>query len=54
LSSGNHAAVARWRREQALRRTFERRPELLEHIDLPSQDDEFLGQLADDAQSEAG
>ncbi len=29
LLSGDHAAVARWRREQALRRTFERRPELL-------------------------
>lgn len=29
LLSGDHAAVARWRREQALRRTFERRPDLL-------------------------
>ncbi len=29
LLSGNHAAIARWRREQALRRTWERRPELL-------------------------
>ena len=29
LLSGHHAAVARWRREEALRRTFERRPDLL-------------------------
>lgn len=29
LRSGNHAAVARWRRDQALRRTWERRPDLL-------------------------
>ena len=29
LKSGNHAAVARWRREQALERTRERRPDLL-------------------------
>ena len=29
LLSGHHAAIARWRREQALRRTWERRPELL-------------------------
>lgn len=29
LASGNHAAVARWRREQAVRRTAQRRPELL-------------------------
>lgn len=30
LLSGDHAAVARWRREQALARTGERRPDLLE------------------------
>lgn len=29
LTSGNHAAIARWRREQALRRTALRRPDLL-------------------------
>ena len=42
LRSGNHAAVARWRREQALRRTFERRPDLLARTDLTPQDREFL------------
>jgi tRNA (guanine37-N1)-methyltransferase len=30
LLSGDHAAIARWRREQGLARTVERRPELLE------------------------
>ncbi len=30
LLSGDHAAIARWRREQALQRTRERRPDLLE------------------------
>lgn len=29
LTSGDHAAIARWRHEQALLRTWERRPELL-------------------------
>jgi tRNA (guanine37-N1)-methyltransferase len=29
LLSGDHAAIARWRREQSLRRTAERRPDLL-------------------------
>ena len=48
LTSGDHAAVARWRREKALRRTFQRRPELLEDADLSSQDDEFLERLKDD------
>lgn len=48
LRSGNHAAIARWRREQALRRTLERRPELLERADLTPLDREFLAQLAQD------
>ena len=42
LLSGNHAAIARWRREQALRRTFERRPELLEGADLSAEDRRYL------------
>ncbi|HXV92476.1 MAG TPA: tRNA (guanosine(37)-N1)-methyltransferase TrmD, partial [Pseudonocardia sp.] len=29
LRSGNHAAIARWRRDRALERTARRRPELL-------------------------
>ena len=32
LLSGNHALISRWRREQAVRRTHERRPELLESL----------------------
>ncbi len=32
LLSGDHAAIARWRRDEALRRTAERRPELLERL----------------------
>lgn len=34
LVSGNHRRIARWRREQSLRRTFERRPWLLERARL--------------------
>lgn len=52
LSSGNHAVVARWRREQSLRRTFERRPGLLEQAELTSQDQEFLARLADAGSAE--
>lgn len=51
LLSGNHAAITRWRREQALRRTFERRPDLLAQADLAQQDQEFLARLAADASS---
>ena len=45
LLSGHHAAIARWRREQALRRTRERRPELLERAELSPEDREFLRSL---------
>ena len=47
LRSGDHAAVARWRHEQALRRTFERRPDLLAQADLTARDREFLARLVD-------
>lgn len=48
LLSGDHAAVARWRREQALRRTLERRPDLLAEADLTPQDREFLERWRED------
>ena len=34
LLSGDHAAISRWRRSEAIRRTAERRPELLERASL--------------------
>jgi tRNA (guanine37-N1)-methyltransferase len=34
LLSGNHGEVARWRRKESLRRTFQRRPELLRQVKL--------------------
>ncbi len=34
LLSGNHAEITNWRREQSIIRTLERRPELLEKLDL--------------------
>ncbi len=45
LTSGDHARVARWRREQALRRTWERRPDLLRSAPLSDADRAFLAQL---------
>lgn len=33
LLSGHHGKIARWRRDQALRRTLERRPELIARLD---------------------
>jgi tRNA (guanine37-N1)-methyltransferase len=45
LLSGDHAAVARWRRQEALRRTLERRPELVDGAELTAQDRQFLSRL---------
>jgi tRNA (guanine37-N1)-methyltransferase len=45
LRSGDHGKVAQWRREQALLRTFERRPEMLENIELSDKDRAFLETL---------
>lgn len=48
LTSGNHGAVDRWRREQSLLRTLERRPELLEAAGLNKRDRAFLEQIRAD------
>ena len=42
LSSGNHAAIARWRRKQALGRTWQRRPDLVEESALSREDRQLL------------
>jgi len=44
LLSGHHAAIARWRSMQALGRTWERRPALLEGRALTAQEHELLAQ----------
>ncbi len=45
LVSGNHAAIARWRRREALRRTLERRPDLLANLELGRDDDALLDEV---------
>jgi len=45
LRSGHHAKINRWRRNQSLKRTQERRPDLLERFDLTDEDRGFLDQL---------
>jgi len=51
LTSGHHAEVDRWRRRQALKRTWERRPDLLETAPLSEQDRAYLAQLQAEAQN---
>ncbi len=45
LLSGNHAEIARWRRQQALERTWRRRPDLLGEAGLTEADRRFLEAL---------
>lgn len=45
LRSGDHAKIERWRREQSLLRTAERRPDLLETADLTDEDRLFLEEV---------
>ena len=45
LLSGDHAAVARWRRKSAIERTALMRPDLLEHSDLTPEESRFAKKL---------
>jgi tRNA (guanine37-N1)-methyltransferase len=45
LTSGNHARVDQWREEQTLKRTLERRPDLLEQIELTAEQKKIIHEL---------
>jgi F0F1-type ATP synthase membrane subunit c/vacuolar-type H+-ATPase subunit K len=52
LRSGNHAAIARWRRMQALGRTWLRRPELLDEAALSAADRRLLQEFRQGLQAD--
>ena len=54
LLEGDHEQVARWRRQEALRRTWQRRPDLLLRADLSEDDRYFLAILADETARQIG
>lgn len=54
LLSGNHAEIARWRRREQLRRTLQRRPELLETAPLTDRDRRLLDELCRELEAGAG
>jgi len=54
LLSGNHAEIARWRRQECLRRTLSRRPELLDAADLTEQDRRVVKELRAEARAHCG
>ena len=45
LLSGDHGKIEKWRREQALTRTFSRRPDILEKADLSEEDKKIIERL---------
>jgi tRNA (guanine37-N1)-methyltransferase len=45
LLSGNHAQIKSWRRQQAIRRTLEQRPELLNKAELSSEEERLVERL---------
>lgn len=48
LTSGDHAAIRRWRRKQSLGRTWLRRPDLLQGLELKADDQRFLLEFQED------
>jgi tRNA (guanine37-N1)-methyltransferase len=53
LLSGNHAAIARWRRKQALGRTWQRRPDLIDEKALSKEDRQLLEEFRREQQQAA-
>ncbi len=45
LLSGHHAEIDRWRRRQSLKRTLDRRPDLLRSAELSADDRKYLAEL---------
>ena len=48
LLSGNHKDIVRWRRKEALRRTLERRPDLIETTNLSGDDHTLLHEIKEE------
>lgn len=45
LLSGHHVNIRRWRMEQSLRKTWERRPDLLENYDFTDEERQILEEI---------
>lgn len=53
LLSGNHREIVRWRRKEALRRTMQRKPELLQKASLSEDDCELILEIKEGERSES-
>ena len=52
LLSGNHEAIRRWRRKEALRNTLLKRPDLLNHGTLVEEDQHLLDEIVQEGSTE--
>lgn len=53
LLSGHHKNIETWRRQESIKRTLERRPDLLEHASLSKKERDFLRKLTEISQERA-
>jgi tRNA (guanine37-N1)-methyltransferase len=53
LCGGDHAAIRKWRREQALLKTLRNRPDLLQEADLSAGDRQFLSRATQESGAES-
>ena len=50
LLSGHHANIAKWKHKEALRRTYQRRPDLLADYELTPADQKLLKEIKQEEQ----
>ena len=53
LMSGHHANIEKWKRKEALKRTYIKRPDLLEKAELTDKDRKILDEIIGELESEA-
>ena len=53
LMSGHHANIEKWKRKESLKRTYIKRPELLEKAELSDKDRKMLDEIIGELESEA-
>ena len=54
LCSGNHQMIDKWRREQSLKKTLEKRPDLLDEVNLSDEDKMILEKIKNDVPNKVG
>ncbi len=52
LLSGHHANIEKWRREQSIKRTLKRRPDMLKNADLSEKEQELLADWAQETEQD--